>query len=1027
MTSPVVTERRKLLYEFADFRVDPVKRILLRGGIPVLLTPKAFSVLLALIARPGQVVEKDDLIQLVWPDTFVTDANLTQNVSALRKALGERTGNHLFVVTVPGRGYSFAAPVAQVEVADDPTRSSGAIRIPVLEEPVAPAPAPAPVAPARAPSRRRLQLAVAAVVLALAAVPAWWLARSRPRPAGGASSPSRTSIAILEFKNLSERADVGWLATALPEMLITEIETGGKVRAISGETVARARSSLGLQPAEEASEEALGRLRGILGADRVVFGSYVVVGERGKGKIRLDLRLEKPDGELLAPVVATGNESDLFDLVSRTGAQLRRTLGLAELSPRERGQAAAMRPATTEAARLFALGLARLRAFDPPGALGPLQKAAAVDPGSAPIRCALSRTWSALGSDARAVDEAARAVALSQPLERQQRLEIEGRYFVTRREWGRASEIYRSLSSFFPDDVEYGLELVATLTSAGRNGEAAAAVAALRKLSSPAGDDPRIDLAEAKNARQLSDYAAQKRAAEAAARKGRRSGESLVVAQALVLEANALQVTGQSEEAIRLLQEAQALFERAGHRWAVGMTLANLGYLLKGQGDLDGTERAWTQALDIARQLGSAYGTASQLCNLGLLHEERGEVRQALALLEQARAAAVPLGDRVLQANTLNAIAAGLRAEGDFKGALGRAEEASVLGRETGNRSQQALALHNFGLVLAARGELERARQDQEQAFVLLHALGDRSLAAVMLAASADAAAAAGDLAMARRRYAQALTTKRQTGDRVGTGAVLGDLARLALRTGDLAAARASSDEQLRVARPAGARSLEVAALGNLGRAALAAGDLAGAHHRFAEALQVSTATGQELEATRLRLEQSRLALETGDAAEAARLARESAAWFYGRQIPAGEARAWALVAEAQLRLGRREQVREAAERARAQAERSGDRELRFAVVAAAARVEAAGGEAARVIPELSQSAAAAAKAGFLPAALELRLALGEIQLAAGDRGAGRTTLEAVRQEAAAHGLGLLARRAERALAGVRPEPANLL
>jgi DNA-binding winged helix-turn-helix (wHTH) protein len=85
--TPPAQRTEKPVYEFDGFRVDPLRRRLLRGGEPVPLTPKAFSILLVLLEKRGEVMEKDDLIQRVWPDTHVTEANLTQNVSSLRKAL----------------------------------------------------------------------------------------------------------------------------------------------------------------------------------------------------------------------------------------------------------------------------------------------------------------------------------------------------------------------------------------------------------------------------------------------------------------------------------------------------------------------------------------------------------------------------------------------------------------------------------------------------------------------------------------------------------------------------------------------------------------------------------------------------------------------------------------------------------------------------------------------------------------------------------------------------------------------------
>ena len=112
--SPLAARSEKLLYEFDAFRVDPVRRRLVRDGDVVPLTPKAFSILLVLSREPGRVVEKEELIRRVWGDAYVTEANLTQNVSSLRKALGERANDHRFVVTVPGRGYSFVAEVSEV-------------------------------------------------------------------------------------------------------------------------------------------------------------------------------------------------------------------------------------------------------------------------------------------------------------------------------------------------------------------------------------------------------------------------------------------------------------------------------------------------------------------------------------------------------------------------------------------------------------------------------------------------------------------------------------------------------------------------------------------------------------------------------------------------------------------------------------------------------------------------------------------------------------------------------------------------
>jgi TolB-like protein/DNA-binding winged helix-turn-helix (wHTH) protein len=101
------------IYEFGPFRVDPLRRLLLRDGKQVRLPAKAFEILLALLEEKGRLLDKDELMRRVWPDAVVEENNLTVNMSALRKALGESPRDHRYLVTVPGRGYQFVADVRQ--------------------------------------------------------------------------------------------------------------------------------------------------------------------------------------------------------------------------------------------------------------------------------------------------------------------------------------------------------------------------------------------------------------------------------------------------------------------------------------------------------------------------------------------------------------------------------------------------------------------------------------------------------------------------------------------------------------------------------------------------------------------------------------------------------------------------------------------------------------------------------------------------------------------------------------------------
>jgi DNA-binding winged helix-turn-helix (wHTH) protein/tetratricopeptide (TPR) repeat protein len=103
----------RLLFEFGPFTLDPVKRVLMRQGHSVPVPPRALDVLLALIARRGSLVSKDELLRTVWDDAVVEENNLSVSISALRKALGETTRDHRYIVTLPRRGYSFVAGVSE--------------------------------------------------------------------------------------------------------------------------------------------------------------------------------------------------------------------------------------------------------------------------------------------------------------------------------------------------------------------------------------------------------------------------------------------------------------------------------------------------------------------------------------------------------------------------------------------------------------------------------------------------------------------------------------------------------------------------------------------------------------------------------------------------------------------------------------------------------------------------------------------------------------------------------------------------
>src|SRR5262245_46763126 len=116
-----MSKQEKHFYEFGPFRLDPVKRRLMHNGEPLPLAPKAFDTLLALVQQSGKTIEKDDLMRIVWPDAVVEENNLNQNISALRRALGDSRDESRYIATIPGLGYRFVAEVNEVSFADPET------------------------------------------------------------------------------------------------------------------------------------------------------------------------------------------------------------------------------------------------------------------------------------------------------------------------------------------------------------------------------------------------------------------------------------------------------------------------------------------------------------------------------------------------------------------------------------------------------------------------------------------------------------------------------------------------------------------------------------------------------------------------------------------------------------------------------------------------------------------------------------------------------------------------------------------
>jgi tetratricopeptide (TPR) repeat protein len=504
--------------------------------------------------------------------------------------------------------------------------------------------------PAAAPWRRPAAITLAAL-LGLGLLFVGWktlspFLRIDMRPGRAARASARRTVAVLGFKNLSGRPEAAWLSTALQEMLSTELAAGEKLRLVPGENVARMKSDLELGDADSYGKDTLSRIRCHIGADLVVLGSYLALGQDAGGRLRLDLRLQDAvSGELLGAINLAGTESELLDLVSQASGHLRGKLGLTRLSERDQEVVNASLPKHPAAEQLYAEGLARLHRFDAIGAEERLARAVALEPEHPLLHAALSEAFGQLGHTAREQEEAQQALKLSSHLLREGKLLVEARYRTAMREWDQASRIYRALFDFFPDDLEYGLALARAMIAGGHASEAFKLVEQLRKLPPPAQGDPRIDEAEANAALKLPDYPRAQAAALRAATQAEANGQRLLAGRARMDEALAQFYRGDHAQAMVTLRTAQRLQIAAGDTLGVALNLHLFSAQLMFQGELAQAQRVLQEAVTLYLRIGNRHMAMRGLTMSGYQLMALGRPVEARAQLAQAEALAQASGD----------------------------------------------------------------------------------------------------------------------------------------------------------------------------------------------------------------------------------------------------------------------------------------------------------------------------------------------------------------------------------------------
>ncbi len=344
-------EKRRGAYEFAAFRFDPTERVLYRGASIVPLTPKVAETLLVLLEHHSRVVEKSELLKLVWPDTFVEEGGLARNISVLRKVLGDEPDGCRYIETVPKRGYRFVAPVSVAPHDAKPRPSAGL----------------------------RKSLAVA-LLIAVAASVAYFLKR-RETAAGIRAS----SIAVLPLKNLSNDPVQEYFSEGMTDALGTELAKT-RLRVIAPDSVRRLRPGA---PLDEIGRQ--------LGVEAVIQGTVLGSGDQ----VRINVQLvEVKTGRLAWAESYRRSLRDVLGLQAEVADAIAREI-TAGAAPGQRPGFTQARPVAPDAYRAYLRGRFFWNKRTEPGlrkAIDSFNEAIAKDASYAPAYTGLADSYALLGS-----------------------------------------------------------------------------------------------------------------------------------------------------------------------------------------------------------------------------------------------------------------------------------------------------------------------------------------------------------------------------------------------------------------------------------------------------------------------------------------------------------------------------------------------------------------------------------------------------------------------------------------------------
>jgi eukaryotic-like serine/threonine-protein kinase len=735
----------------------------------------------------------------------------------------------------------------------------------------------APAKPREYAKYKRRFAGLAGLLAILAAISYFYWQR---RPAKGtasenvsavpAATKARTSVAILGFQNLSAKPDSGVLGEVLVDSLWSQLDAD-EIRFLPPSRVDDMRRDLGIKSVtENPGKDDLTRIAKYLGSDVLLTGSYRAAGDKPTDAVEWNIHLVRTsDGESLASIQQPGTQSGINEMAARAGKLIRTKLGIT-LSPQEEARLDSSLSADPEALARFAEAREKLRGFDLKNAIKLLQGSIAADPNFLRARVALAGAWSDLGFEAKAQEEAKKAMDLSATLSAEGKGLVSGRYYETLHDWPKAMEQYSSLWTLYGDTPEYGLLLAASQISGGKPQSALTTLSQVRKLNLPAQIEAQADLVEAEAQDGLSNFDQQLAAATAASKIAQALDARPLLARARIQQCWALLNTGKSEQAKPLCTEARKLNEDSGDALGTARATNEVANAYWRSGDLAQAKQLYEQALGIAQTIGDRQDEAGALLNLANIRYTVGDTGGAAKEYEQSIAVSRERGnlsDLALAQQTLGMIFYG---QGKRKEGEEAFQQAILSARQIGDRKTEARALNNRCSSLLGVAELKQARESCEQSLQLRRGMDDPSAVSRSLQATGDVELAEGDLDAAEQHYREALRTEEQLGHKADVATAQLSLANLTLETGKFDEGQKLASEAAREFAAENDPASESMARRTLADLSLASGNIDGARSELEKARQLALAAGGDPSLkSRVALTQAKIDVRTGNAAAA--------------------------------------------------------------------------------------------------------------------------------------------------------------